>query len=94
MHQVKEGAANQSYGLQVAQLAGVPTDVIQAAKLKLQQLEQSRYQSDDVQKQPQPDLFVTPQRSELDEAFDSINPDELSPKQALELLYELKQRSS
>ena len=94
MHQVKEGAANQSYGLQVAQLAGVPTDVIQAAKFKLQQLEQSRYQSDEVQKQPQPDLFVTPQRSPLDEAFDSINPDELSPKQALELLYELKQRSS
>ena len=94
MHQVKAGAANQSYGLQVAQLAGVPTDVIQAAKLKLQQLEQNRYQSDDVPKQPQPDLFVTPQRSSLDEAFDSINPDELSPKQALELLYELKQRSS
>jgi DNA mismatch repair protein MutS len=78
----------------VAQLAGVPTDVIQAAKLKLQQLEHSRYQSDDVQKQPQPDLFITPQQSPLDEAFDSINPDELSPKQALELLYELKQRSS
>jgi len=94
MHQVKEGAANQSYGLQVAQLAGVPTDVIQAAKLKLHQLEQSRYQSDEAQNQPQPDLFVRPQHSELELALDNINPDELSPKQALELLYQLKQINS
>lgn len=89
LHQLKEGAANQSYGLQVAHLAGVPADVISAARVKLQQLEQSRYQGEAVQNAPQPDLFVSNEQSELDKRLQQISPDELSPKQALDLLYEL-----
>ncbi|GAB4293526.1 MAG: DNA mismatch repair protein MutS [Methylophaga sp.] len=89
LHQLKEGAANQSYGLQVAQLAGVPDDVITAARLKLQQLEQHRYQTEESRKQPQPDLFVSNEKSELEQQLSRINPDELTPKQALELLYAL-----
>lgn len=89
LHQLKEGAANQSYGLQVAQLAGVPGDVISAAKLKLQQLEHNRYQAAESQDQPQPDLFVTKEKSVLEKRLQQLNPDELTPKQALELMYEL-----
>ena len=89
LHQLKEGAANQSYGLQVAHLAGVPTDVISAARMKLQQLEQSRYQGEAVQNAPQPDLFVSNEQSELEKRLQQISPDELSPRQALDLLYEL-----
>lgn len=89
LHQLKEGAANQSYGLQVAQLAGVPGDVISAAKLKLQQLEHNRYQAAESQDQPQPDLFVTKEKSALEKRLQQLNPDELTPKQALELMYEL-----
>lgn len=89
LHQLKAGAANQSYGLQVAQLAGVPADVITAAKLKLQQLEHNRYQTAETQAQPQPDLFVRPDKSVLEKRLQQLNPDDLSPKQALELLYEL-----
>ncbi len=89
LHQLKEGAANQSYGLQVAHLAGVPADVISAARMKLQQLEQSRYQGEAVQNAPQPDLFVSNEQSELEKRLQQISPDELSPRQALDLLYEL-----
>lgn len=89
LHQLKEGAANQSYGLQVAHLAGVPADVISAARVKLQQLEQSRYQGEAVQNAPQPDLFVSNEQSELEKRLQQISPDELSPRQALDLLYEL-----
>jgi DNA mismatch repair protein MutS len=89
LHQLKEGAANQSYGLQVAQLAGVPADVIAAARVKLQQLEHNRYQGEAAQNAPQPDLFVSNEQSELEKRLQQISPDELSPKQALDLLYEL-----
>ncbi len=94
LHQLKEGAANQSYGLQVAQLAGVPGDVIAAARVKLQQLEQHRYQSEERRSLPQPDLFnSTSEPSELERRLLQLDPDELSPKQALELLYELRKLS-
>ncbi|WP_438971528.1 DNA mismatch repair protein MutS [Methylophaga sp.] len=92
LHQLKEGAANQSYGLQVAQLAGVPNDVIAAARVKLQQLEQNRYQGDGTNNQPQPDLFVTPDKTELEKRLQAVNPDELSPRQALDILYELRRQ--
>jgi DNA mismatch repair protein MutS len=90
MHQVKPGAANQSYGIQVAQLAGLPAEVIQSAKAKLQQLEQSRVSADEVIT-PQPDLFIPPRDSEVEKRLAAIDPDELSPKAALSLLYELHQ---
>ena len=89
MHSVKPGPANQSYGLQVAKLAGIPAQAIRLARHKLEQLEQQA-------QSPQADLFssVIPATAEPDpalEALAEIDPDELSPKQALELVYRLKQ---
>jgi len=90
LHQVKQGAANQSYGIQVAQLAGVPEDVIRAAKQKLMQLEQSSQQSSDNRESQQTDLFnqaVEP--SKVEQYLRKLDPNELSPKQALAQLYHL-----
>ena len=97
MHAVEEGPASQSYGLQVAQLAGVPKSVIRNARRTLQMLEEAS-----LTQRGQPDLFAsTPaQAGAQDEpageadavrsALDAVNPDELSPREALELLYKLK----
>ncbi|HSR01759.1 MAG TPA: DNA mismatch repair protein MutS, partial [Methylophilaceae bacterium] len=93
LHKVEEGAANQSYGIQVAQLAGIPRSVVASAKRKLIQLENNQA----TQSEHQPDMFSIEVESEvtvnhpLAEAFESVQPDELTPKQALELLYKLKQ---
>jgi DNA mismatch repair protein MutS len=93
LHSVEEGPANQSYGLQVAQLAGVPAGVIRAAKKHLQQLEQ-----DGITRSRQPDLFALAAVPEPAPAFGTdlmdklraLDPDTLTPKQALETLYALK----
>ena len=90
LHQVQEGAANQSYGLQVAQLAGIPKSVVAAAKRKLTQLEKQN-----VDAGPQVDMFVTPESPEIPlhavvSELETLEPDELTPKQALEALYRLK----
>ena len=92
MHKVEEGAANQSYGLQVAQLAGIPKSVVAAAKRKLVQLENNQVANNTAQ----PDMFMVsetvldlpihPVISELE----AIQADDLTPKQALDLLYKLK----
>lgn len=94
LHDVHEGPASQSYGLQVAQLAGVPAAVIHHAKETLHQLEHESSQHSASEKgvgsQPyQDDLFTAP-ASAVDEMMDEINPDELTPRQALEALYTLK----
>ena len=86
LHSVKQGAANQSYGLHVASLAGVPDRVIQQAKLKLLQLEQTQVELPDQPQEQLPLFEVHP----LEKALAQIEPDEFSPKQALELLYKLK----
>lgn len=90
LHKVEEGAANQSYGIQVAQLAGIPQSVVAAARRKLMQLEKQQ------QAEHQADLFVasaapaaTPLHPVLS-ALETIQPDDLTPKQALEWLYQLK----
>ncbi|RFC38091.1 MAG: DNA mismatch repair protein MutS [Candidatus Nitrotoga sp. CP45] len=91
LHSVSEGAASQSYGLQVAALAGVPRSVIKIARKQLQTLEQNS-----AAQNPQGDLFsAVPDLPELPEhpaliSLRDITPDELSPKQALEKLYQLK----
>lgn len=91
LHSVSEGAASQSYGLQVAALAGVPRGVIKIARKQLQTLEQNS-----AAQNPQGDLFsAVPDLPELPEhpaltSLRDITPDELSPKQALEKLYQLK----
>ncbi len=91
LHAVEDGPASQSYGIQVARLAGVPPKVIAAAKKRLKELEDAQ-----VQQGPQADLFVQPEAckptdsiAELMETLLALNPDELSPKEALEKLYEL-----
>lgn len=92
LHKVEEGAANQSYGIQVAQLAGIPKSVVTAAKRKLIQLENNQV----AQTEHQPDMFAVEVEPEvalhhpLIEALESVQPDDLTPKQALELLYKLK----
>jgi len=89
MHAVQEGAASKSYGLQVAALAGVPMQVIDAAKHKLHHLESHR-QSAVTLSDLQPMHFPEPENRALQDALARVNPDELSPKQALDILYELK----
>ena len=93
LHKVEEGAANQSYGIQVAQLAGIPKSVVTAAKRKLIQLENNQV----AQTEHQPDMFAVEVEPEvalhhpLIEALESVQPDDLTPKQALALLYSLKE---
>jgi len=90
LHALEEGPASQSYGLQVAALAGVPGGVIRAARRYLQELENRVLVGDG-----QADLFVaaptpeTPQHPVV-EALESVNPDGLTPREALDLLYRLK----
>lgn len=92
LHAVEPGPASQSYGLQVAQLAGVPTQVIAQAKTKLAQLEKLSVPASKLpptQPPLQDDLFATAP-SLVEEQLAQINPDELTPKAALALIYELK----
>jgi DNA mismatch repair protein MutS len=85
MHAVKDGPANQSYGLQVASLAGIPTRVIKEARLRLQEMETS---PTPLSNQQQNDLFT--KKNPLIDALEMIDPDGISPKQALEVLYNLR----
>lgn len=103
LHAVQDGPASQSYGLQVAQLAGVPPAVIKAARKHLARLEAQALDAT-----PQLDLFaapsaeveaeaeeaapalVAPPDDGLRDALDAIDPDALTPREALERLYELK----
>ncbi len=107
LHAVQEGPASQSYGLQVAQLAGVPQPVIRAARKHLARLEAQALDAT-----PQGDLFAAPLRAEDDEdaaqaaaavdqaaqalldAVEALDPDALSPREALEQLYLLKRLSA
>ena len=97
LHSVKEGPANQSYGLQVAQLAGVPKNVIAQARKKLNQLEQDASEAAQQGQTLSLNFGYTEEPSENDDGTTEIreklldlNPDELSPKQALEEIYLLK----
>ncbi len=89
MHTVKEGPANQSYGLQVAALAGVPEDVIRNAKQKLRQLEEQTAQ-ESVREQQQISLFPPEQPHPAIERLNELKVDDISPRDALNFLYELK----
>ena len=86
MHRVKQGPANQSYGLQVAQLAGIPKSVIEYAKQRLDEIESEPLKS--YAGRSQKDLFnkEDPVASELKQ----IDPDNITPIEALELIYKLK----
>jgi len=91
LHAVKQGPANQSYGLQVASLAGVPKAVIAKAREKLRTLENKAYkQQREETGNRQLDLFAQQEPSPVLLRLEKIKPEEISPRQALDLLFELK----
>ncbi|MDO4223630.1 MAG: DNA mismatch repair protein MutS [Acinetobacter sp.] len=103
LHKVQAGSASQSHGLQVAKLAGIPNSVIKDAQKRLKILEKQQLSS---QQQQQADLFLdfsdndTTQVIEIEKVIEQTSPavellkqldvDDLTPRQALERLYELK----
>jgi DNA mismatch repair protein MutS len=89
LHAVKTGAADRSYGLHVAALAGVPANVIDLAHERLLDLEQTTRQ--EVLASSQLPLFQAPGDHPLVEAIEDIDPDNMTPKQALQALYTLKE---
>ena len=104
MHAVQDGAANKSYGLQVAQLAGVPKQVVLAAKRKLHELETGATANKPIlspettassspvcsQDKVETQLDLLASVSEAEDLLQTIQPDDLTPKQALDYLYQLK----
>lgn len=107
LHSVQPGPASQSYGIQVARLAGVPGDVLDMARSELARLENEVAKSSFPQTSscspthatpgpaaqqvsPQNDLFAEPDYRLLQETLGSVNPDELTPRQALEVIYSLR----
>ena len=95
LHAVKDGPASRSYGLQVAALAGVPAQVIQRARRYLRRLEtESAAQQSNRGSAPAPQqelaLGPPPAPDPVHELLDALDPDTLTPKQALEALYALK----
>jgi DNA mismatch repair protein MutS len=92
LHELQAGPASRSYGVQVAKLAGMPASLVRQARATLEALEARQNAADD-----QFDLFAAPpappplpEPSELVTALDDIDPDALSPREALEALYKLK----
>ena len=93
LHAVEDGPASQSYGIEVAALAGIPGSVVREAKRRLRSLENQQIAGG-----PQPDLFAPPPPEpevhtawqELADRLKALDPDELSPREALAALYELK----
>jgi len=91
LHSVRPGPANQSYGLQVASLAGVPGDVIRRARSYLKTLE-SQQAAQPHTPQGQLDFRVEESRPDdpVRDAVDALDPDAMSPREALDALYRLK----
>ncbi len=95
LHNIQEGPANRSFGLQVAKLAGIPTPVLKAAQEKLAALERGEKHPATVpETQGQPDLFSAPQPHPVIEELAELDIDGLSPRDALAALYALKARLS
>jgi len=102
MYHVKNGPANQSYGIQVARLAGLPNEVLNVAQNKLRGLEAQQVQQNNVSpqtsldfsqptasaSQPSPNKTV----SAVEQELASLDPDQLSARQALDLIYKLKSK--
>ncbi len=93
LHSIEAGPASKSYGIQVAKLAGVPVQVVNHARAALERLETQQQAT-----QSQVDLFAEPTQaamvsgasSAVESALETINPDNLSPREALDALYKLK----
>jgi DNA mismatch repair protein MutS len=96
LHAVKEGPANQSYGLQVARLAGVPQPVVGEARRYLQELERRDHSTRPAT--PQQELAlplpVNPAEEATLQELRGVDPDGLSPREALEILFKLKETLS
>lgn len=90
MHSVQEGAASKSYGLAVASLAGVPRDVIKRARQKLKELESLSNNATAGHVDTPQLTLLTEEASPAVEALENLNPDTLTPRQALEWIYRLK----
>jgi len=103
-HELQQGAASKSYGIHVASLAGVPTDVIKLAQQQLQELESKNSNQNSNSREPSQaklDLEITnnavntipdniEQLQDLSKVLEQLEPDNLSPREALEQLYKLK----
>jgi DNA mismatch repair protein MutS len=91
LHEIQSGPASKSYGIQVARLAGMPAAVVNQARHTLEALEAQA-----TQHTAQVDLFAPAPVTEtvathaLEAALEAVNPDNLSPREALEALYQLK----
>ena len=110
LHAVQEGPASQSYGLQVAQLAGVPQPVIKAARKHLARLEAQALDAtpqldlfaapvadanDDIAEAPQAiPAAENPAARELMDALQDLDPDAMTPREALDRLYQLKRMAA
>lgn len=104
LHKVYPGAASQSHGLQVAKLAGIPANVIRTAQKKLAQLEKQQHilpqsAQADLFQQLEHDLIeeetaidIAPVASAVEEELRQLDIDNLTPRQALDYLYQLKQQ--
>ena len=100
LHEVRKGAADRSYGVQVARLAGLPHAVIERAKVVLEALEAGERQGpgqkaliDDLplfRAAPPMAAKPVPKSSAVEDRLKFVHPDELSPKEALSLIYELR----
>ncbi len=99
LHEVRKGAADRSYGVQVAKLAGLPVSVVNRARVVLEMLEKGEREGGTAQKALIDDLPLfaiqptppPPKSSPAQDMFDNIHPDELTPREALDLLYKLKE---
>ncbi len=100
LHEVRRGAADRSYGVQVAQLAGLPKSVLNRARVVLEALEKGEREGGTTQKALIDDLPLfsaaappppAARPSPVMEMLEDVHPDDLTPKQALELIYKLKE---
>ncbi|MDO8310561.1 MAG: hypothetical protein Q7T25_01330, partial [Sideroxyarcus sp.] len=102
LHEVKKGAADRSYGVQVARLAGLPASVIERAKVVLEALEAGEREGGNRQKTLIDDLplfraspvqttKIAPRESFVEARLKEIHPDELTPMEALKLIYDLRE---
>ncbi|WP_342069414.1 DNA mismatch repair protein MutS [Yoonia algicola] len=102
LHEVKRGTADRSYGVQVARLAGLPPVVVERAKVVLEALEKGEREGGGAQKAIIDDLPLfsatpapiqsAPKPSEIEDRLRAVHPDELSPRDALDLIYELRSK--
>ncbi|WP_170606636.1 DNA mismatch repair protein MutS [Ruegeria arenilitoris] len=103
LHEVHKGAADRSYGVQVAQLAGLPPAVVERARIVLDQLEKTEREGGK-QKTLIDDLPLfsatpsppppSPRASQVEDMLNEVLPDELTPREALDLLYKLKEAAN